>query len=197
MRATRNLASVVLVLGFAGALARSAHADFPAGPHCGDVKTAGLPEQDDSLVQDGIRSSCQAAKSCPGGAGPDVGYVQNSFLFDTGSDACVTVTLVSQCSGSLSSRVVGATYLGSHDPQNICATYLGDPGQAVGCGASASWDTNVPDGETLVVVVNEVATAACGLFCFTLSVQTDPVYVDGFDDTGVCPWSAVVATASP
>lgn len=196
MRATRNLASVVLVLGFAGALARIAHADFPTGQFCGDVKTPGLPEQDDSLVQDGIRSSCQATKSCPGGAGTAVAYIVLPFLNDTGSDACVTVTLTSQCSGSLSSRVVGATHLGGLDPQNICGNYLGDPGQSVGCGASASWDTNVPDGETLVVVVNEVATSACGLFCFTLTAQTGLFFSDGFDDGLSCAWSSVVPTAS-
>jgi hypothetical protein len=187
MRAKCDLARFISCLGLAFSFAPIANAAIPEGPICGDTNST-FQEQDDALSQNGVSSSCRQTKTCPGGSGPDVPYFAITFLNDLGLDACVTVHLESQCVEAGSS-VIGAAYLESVDPANICENYLGDPGSLVSAGAPASWTVNVPAGADFVVVVSSASPlTACGLFCFTLSAQ-GILLADSFEEGDVCGWT--------
>src|SRR5439155_24891028 len=85
--------------------------------------------QTDTLVRDGITSTCAAPKGCPGASGQPGTRNFDQFRFTNVSvnPACVSVTY-SLTSGG---RVFSAAYASPYDPTNLCANYIADAGTSV------------------------------------------------------------------
>ncbi|MGI8586625.1 MAG: S-layer homology domain-containing protein, partial [Chloroflexia bacterium] len=115
-------------------------------------------------------SSCGTTRNCPG-TFDTLNRHYKSYTYQNGGStpACVTVNLTPACAGGL--LIQSAAYLGSFDPSNLCANYLGDIGPIPNL-LGGSYSFTVPAGATYVVVVNELVP---GLGCsgFTLSVTSD------------------------
>ena len=187
LRATSGGSNAVgkYLLMAAAATAPRGNEPIPVGPFCGDTGDSALM-QVDSMDQDGVASTCNMPKACPGGGGPSVPYVAFPFTNNTGADACVTVNVTSPCTGN--SRAVVGAYLGSFDPNNICTNYLADPGANLGSGTTVTFSFIAPAGETFVIVVNAARPGNdCGEFCFTLGAETCTIE---------CPQDIVVNTGT-
>jgi HYR domain-containing protein len=77
-----------------------------------------------------------------------------TFLNSGSSTACVTVAFtMSGC--SLAASLQFSARLGSFDPANPCANYVGDAGAGFSGLSDGSFSFNVPAGQNFVVVVNE------------------------------------------
>ncbi len=134
----------------------------------GSINT-GTGQQLGRMIQDGIASSCAAPKTCAGVGSQTTPYHYVSFPFTNSSatTACVTVYVdAMSCTGTNS--IFSAAYLGSFEPLNACANYLGDIGSAPN--PTGSYSFNVPPGVTFVVVVHEnTHMAGCSNFSITVS----------------------------
>jgi len=122
------------------------------------------PLQTGYLQANDIVSACGSVKACPPTGGGS--YPAESFTFRNGpAAACITVTASHQNpSGSL----VAAAYLGSFDPTNLCANYLGDAGYYVNAShPSQAFSFDVP--ANAVFVINIVTDA--GGMPYTLAVN--------------------------
>jgi hypothetical protein len=121
------------------------------------------------LFRDGIPSSCEAPKACPGlfdAAGART-YDAYTFANTTGGVACVTVDMDGEsCTGT--SYLFGVAYLNSFDPNNLCANYLADSGSSPSPGQPFSFE--VPAGQSAVIVIHEVNPGAgCGGYGLSVS----------------------------
>ncbi|MBB5746873.1 IPTL-CTERM sorting domain-containing protein [Brevundimonas variabilis] len=96
-------------------------------------------------------------------------YDSYSFVNSTGSTQCYTIRL-----DQTAALLFVVAYLGSFDPSNIQANYLGDPGQST---PSETFSVNVPAGQTLVVVVHEVNSGNGVGQSYTLTVAAPPASV--------------------
>jgi hypothetical protein len=76
-------------------------------------------------------------------------YDSYTYTNSTGTAQCVSVRVVQNC-GDNSVRSIA--YLGTYDPNNLCANYLADGGAA---GPSYSYSFNLPAGSSAVVVLYE------------------------------------------
>jgi hypothetical protein len=94
-------------------------------------------------------------------------YDSHSFTNNTGSTQCVTVdTDAMTCTGA--NFIFFQAYLGSFDPNNLCTNYLADAG--LSGDPTGSFSFNLDAGQTVVIVVNEVAPdAGCVGYSFTVS----------------------------
>jgi autotransporter-associated beta strand protein len=123
------------------------------------------------LARNCIISTCGSIKSCPGMADSTARHYQAYPFYNGPSNACITVALTDP-----SCYLMSVAYLGSFDPANLCANYLGDAGNdtgnAQGCGLSGplTYSFNVPSNSVFVVTVNEVGSGLCGN-PYTLSVS--------------------------
>jgi hypothetical protein len=123
-------------------------------------------------------STCTNVKTCPGSdSGGPFHYDAYTLVNNSGTDACVTVTL-DPVTCTASPNLLSATaYLGSFDPNNVCTNYLAD------IGASPSGPKNfsfiVPNAATYVIVVNEV-TPNAGCAAYALTVCQEPCTI-------ICP----------
>jgi len=102
-------------------------------------------------------SSCGANKVCPGvAADATLRHYEAYPFFNGASNACITVTLTAGCD------LFSAAYLGSYDPTNLCANYLGDPAVSTGpSGGTSSFSVNVPSNTLFTIVVAEVDSGLC------------------------------------
>jgi hypothetical protein len=75
-----------------------------------------------------------------------------SFVNSGPLAACATISLTS--AGGV--NLIAASYLNSYNPADttFCNNYLGDPGGSIN--GTATWESTIPAGQTLVVVVMEV-----------------------------------------
>jgi hypothetical protein len=158
----------------------SGGADQTFGP---DVLDGNDPTQADRLGRDGQPSTC-SGKGCPGGGFPGTKRFQTyNFTNNSASAACFTVTVNAALGGA--GDIESAAYLGSYDPTNLCANYLGDTG-IVGLGTSVpnvSYSFVVPPQSPFVIVVNTTGTiTASSQFSGTVSG-----FVDDSAGTGPCP----------
>jgi hypothetical protein len=123
------------------------------------------------LARNCIISTCGSIKSCPGMADSTARHYQAYPFYNGPSNACITVALTDP-----SCYLMSVAYLGSFDPANLCANYLGDAGNdtgnAQGCGLSGplTYSFKVPSNSVFVVTVNEVGSGLCGN-PYTLSVS--------------------------
>jgi autotransporter-associated beta strand protein len=144
------------------------------GPIVGSIGT-GDGIQNDRLNRNGVVSTCDASKPCPGT------FVEGAIRFDAytftniGPASCVTVNLDTPCNSVANpgdNNLHSSAYLGSYNPANKCLNYLGDSGNS---SLSATYSFVVPPSSVFVVVVNESDTGV-GCTNYTLNVT-------GFD----CP----------
>jgi autotransporter-associated beta strand protein len=124
-------------------------------PPISGVITTNNPVQTGRLTRNGLSSSCGAPKPCPGLQDNVVRHYNiHTFTNNSGADECVSISMSDSCS----SQAFAAAYLGSFDPANLCANYLGDGGFS----GIATFSVTIPSGARYVVVVNEVTpNAAC------------------------------------
>jgi len=131
-----------------------------------------------------------------------------SFVNSGPLDACATISLTS--AGGV--NLIAASYLNSYNPADttFCNNYLGDPGGSLN--GTVSWESTIPAGQTLVVVVMEVnAGTAATPYSVSVSglsasappgggecqacVITPPANITVSNDPGQC--GAVVEFAAP
>jgi subtilisin-like proprotein convertase family protein len=141
------------------------------GPFIGSITGSDLG-QTSRLILDGSPSECAAPDTCPGQSAQGI-FRYDSYTFtNAGPESCVTVTLESPCT-VVPNRISSAAYLGSYNPANKCANYLGDLGSSTPFETAYSF--LVPPDSAFVVIVNE-ASSGGGCTNYTL-------HVTGFD----CP----------
>lgn len=133
------------------------------------VNTATLDNattQTGRLTRNSVISTCASPKATPAVTPTTGTRAQDSYsiLNNSGATQCYTITL-DQPSGLLFT----AAYLGSFVPTNPGANYLGDAGSSTGL--SQTYSVNVPNGQTLVVVVHEVNEGAGVGSNYTLTVS--------------------------
>jgi hypothetical protein len=126
------------------------------------------PTQTDRLYRDGFPDFCACAGTCfTVGAGA-IHYDAYTFTNTTGSTQCVTVEINTDCQGN--NFIFTAAYLGTFDPNNICANWIADEGQSPIPGNPTPFSFNIEDGQTFVLVVSEVtANAGCPSYTMTVS----------------------------
>jgi hypothetical protein len=128
-----------------------------------------------------------------------------AFINPGASTACVTVSFeMTGC--SLSQAMQFSARLGSFDPSNPCANYVGDGGAGFSGEFDGQFSFNVPAGQTFVVVVNEndPGDATGCAYSLTISGITCPVVpcliacpsnITQSNDPGQC--GAVVSFPAP
>jgi N-acetylneuraminic acid mutarotase len=130
----------------------------------GSIDT-GDPSHTDKLAQSGVPQTCAGTETCSIFGDP------NSFRYDsysftnTGGATCVTIDTTTVCNGN--HAIFTSAYLGSFDPNSLCANWAGDVGSDPN--PEGSFQVNVPAGETLVVVVNEEHHAGCPGYELTIT----------------------------
>jgi hypothetical protein len=179
-----------------GAKAQAVPATPPPDSPCATTVYTGAltltdPQQAGRLNRNNDTSVCGAPKACPGpfGATPRA-YDAYTFVNDSGAAVCATIALNSACADT--QYIFSAAYLGSFDPNDLCANYLGDSG--VSPNPAGQYAVDVPDGATLVVVVHEVNSGA-GCPLYTLSVSC--VSPSQASPTPVAPTPTATPAVSP
>jgi hypothetical protein len=117
--------------------------------------------QDGRIFRDGIPSACPS-KVYPGGfgAGTTFNYETYTYTNPTPNAACITVNFNPDTAGATpcGPNAHASAYLGSYDPTNQAANYVGD----VGSSLTQAFSFEVPgDTDFLVVVTNTSAAATC------------------------------------
>jgi hypothetical protein len=163
----------------------------PSGTPSGCTVTGTIdsrdPTETDRMFRDGIPSTCAAPKVCPGVLGDGLPRHYDSYTFtnSTGSTQCLTVDVDAMtCTGT--NFIFLQAYLGSFDPSNLCTNYLADIGGSPN--STGSFSFNLDDGQTVVIVVNEVDPDA-GCVGYSLTVS-------GICGGGISPTPTATATAT-
>src|SRR5918996_756019 len=163
------------------------------------------PTQIDRLFRSGVPQTCPASTTCEVFGDPvPRHYDSYTFTNTTGATQCVTVDTNTACTGT--NFIFIAAYLGSFDPNNICANWIGDSGSSPD--PQQPFQFNVDNGQTFVVVVSEVTpNAGCPAYTLTITPESicggggsptptptaSPTCPPGAPGGGAGPW----ATASP
>ena len=130
----------------------------------GSIDT-GDPSHIDKLAQSGVPQTCAGIETCSIFGDPS-SFRYDSYSFtNTGGAACVTIDTTTVCNGN--HAIFTSAYLGSFDPNNLCANWAGDVGSDPN--PEGSFQVNVPGGETLIVVVNEEHHAGCPGYELTIT----------------------------
>ncbi|CAN5564992.1 hypothetical protein BH20ACI3_BH20ACI3_40700 [soil metagenome] len=144
------------------------------------------PTQTGRLNRFAPASSCATSKANPGLFDAAVRHFDSySFTNPSSATACATFRVTSGCGANL----FYATYLGSYNPANPAQNWLGDPGQS--SAGTATWSVNVPAGQTVVLVIHEVAVPNVGCAAYSFSISGLPT-----DGGGPCPVPIVNAAGS-
>jgi hypothetical protein len=147
----------------------------PSGtPSCPPVEITGSidnndPTQVDRMNRSGVSSCCGGGPVCViMGDGQLHHYDAYPFTNTTGSAQCVTVGVNTDCQGN--NFIFTAAYVGTFDPNNICANWIADEGSSPGPGNPTPFSFNIEDGQTFVLVVSEVtANEGCPSYTMTVS----------------------------
>src|SRR5207302_9224131 len=143
----------------------------PTGsPSCTPIVVTGSIDSGDPLEQGrltrrGIPQTCPATTSCAIFEAVQHHYDSYTFTNTTGASQCVDIDTNTACTGT--NFIFTAAYLGSFDPTNICNNWIGDAGSSPN--PDQAFQVEVPDGQTLVVVVNEVFCAVCLAYTVTIT----------------------------
>lgn len=118
------------------------------------------PLQSGRIFRDGIPSSCPA-KAYPGIFNPGTLYAyQVHEFFSADSTSCVTVNFDPNpgTGNDCGTNGHASAYLNSYDPNNQAANFVGDVGSSI----TDSFSFNVPNGDSLLLVVtNTFGAATC------------------------------------
>jgi len=132
--------------------------------------TTNTPAAPQPLYFVGAPSICYPPKACPGvdpGTNlPPIRYRSHSLANSTTNEVCITAQLKFDCPRAQTNALGVAAYLGSFDPNQPCAGYLGDSGQ--GEPPYPPFSFRVPPGSNFVVVVSARST---NLVCDNYSLE--------------------------
>ena len=150
-----------------------------------DSKTPG----NGRLTRDAGPSLCNN-KACPGsnGAVTNNAYdVVGPFVNTGPNSVCATITV----SSTNNTQLISAGYKGAFDPTNFCTNYLGDPGQSPASNADATYRVNLASGQSLNVVIWEVAAGGASTFNAgagtPYTVKVDGLSAPNTPGSGPCP----------
>lgn len=160
-----------------------------ACPPAGVVQTAfsGSNTQDGRVFRDGVPSTCPG-KAYPGFFNAGTNYHYETFTYDntSGATACVTVNFDPNAgTNPCGTNAHASAYIGSYDPANQAANFVGDVGSSV----TQPFSFDVPGGQSMVLVVTNTASAAVCDFAF--QVVDLPCIEGGVNDV------ALTKTVSP
>jgi len=132
----------------------------------GSIDT-GDPTQTDRLFRSGVPQTCPPTTTCAIFGDPTARHYDSyTFTNTTGSQQCVTIDTNTACTGT--NFIFTAAYMGSFDPANICTNWIGDSGFSPN--PEQAFQVQVPNGQTLVVVVSEVTpNAGCAAYTVTIT----------------------------
>lgn len=134
----------------------------PEGPVSGQF--SGTTTQDGRIFRDAIPSVCPV-KAYPGifGNGTLFNYEVFTYTNTSAAAACVTVNFDPSAGATpCETNAHASTYLGSYDPANQAANYVGD----VGSSLAQPYAFEVPAGEDMLLVVTNTSAAAVCTFAF-------------------------------
>jgi autotransporter-associated beta strand protein len=116
--------------------------------------TNGDAIQTGRLTRSGSFGSCDQPKSCPSleNAAP-INYDVHYFTNTSASAECVSVSLTVLDSGN---QCFSAAYLGSFNPADLCANYLGDSAFSTSGSNTLTYSIVVPAQSGFAVTVNEI-----------------------------------------
>lgn len=145
------------------------------------------PTATDRIGRNGVPSTC-AGKANPGGGFAGTHYYQSwTFTNNGGAPACFTVNLTAGLNGP--GDIESVAYLGTFDPNNISANYLGDTGIS-GFGTtvgSASYSFTVPAQSNFVVIVTTSGSTTQGTNASSVFSGTVSGFYDQSPGPGQCP----------
>jgi hypothetical protein len=138
----------------------------PGGVTVSGVITNTDPIQTGRVTRGSPASVCSTPRGCPGVVADSFPRHYDSYTYQntTNRTACVTVNIINNCADN---TILSAGYLGSFNPSNVCANYLGDMGVS---SQNFSYAFNVPPGATYVIVLTE-NSASVGCTAYTLNVS--------------------------
>jgi len=148
---------------------------IPTATPCGSNHISGSITLDDPIRNgtidlNGVASTCAAPKTCPDEYPGEYNYDAYTYTNTSGAARCVTVRLDGTECG-VGRTVFSSAYLGSFDPNNVCANYLADSGDVTGpLYDPVTYSFTVPNGATFVVLVEE-SNEAFGCVTYQLSVS--------------------------
>jgi autotransporter-associated beta strand protein len=119
------------------------------------------------LTRIGSFGSCDQPKPCPGleNALP-INYDVRYFTNTSASAECVSVSLTVLDSGA---QCFSAAYLGSFNPLDLCANYLGDSAFSTSVSNTLTYSIVVPAQSAFAVTVNEIGPGS-GVAGYTLTL---------------------------
>ncbi len=122
--------------------------------------SADMPSTTTRLVRNGLASGCGSAKVCPSVTSGLRLFYRVHLVTNNGPATCVSAVLNDLCRAS-NLRLHAAAYLGTYNPTDPCANYLGDTGSELAAG-SASFSFAAPENAVIAIVVSSpVATSSC------------------------------------
>lgn len=145
-----------------------------AGTYTGSITNSDSSHTNFSNFSGGGPSACGPAPVYPGTITDSSAYHYDTIseVNATGSSQCATIS-VSNVTGAGSSGVAAYAYLGSFDPSNLSTNYAGAYNSQIPVGGSGSFGVTVPDGQTLVVEIEEyVAGAGAATYTVTITGLT-------------------------
>ncbi len=163
----------------------------------GDFTVSGSLQAGDGIItgprmtRNGIATDCTPGNACPGNTGTNGYFFDKYNVVNNGAaDICATITLTTGCGFN----VFASTYLGSFNPANICANYLGNLGSSPV--TSGSFTASIPANSTVVVVVSGVNSGVgCGSYTLQVTGLTQPVTITPSGPTTFCSYESVDLTA--
>jgi hypothetical protein len=127
------------------------------------------------LFNTGGPSVCGVAPVCPGVQTDTSNYHYDTYTFTntTGSPQCITVTVNATGCGSGSFGLASYAYLGTFDPNNLCAGYAGSFNTNIAPTGPGTYRFTVPAGQTFTVEIEEyVANSLCPSYTVTIGSCT-------------------------
>jgi hypothetical protein len=141
----------------------------PSCPPAGVVEAAftGTTTQDGRIFRDAIPSTCPT-KAYPGifGTGTIFNYETFTYSNTSAAPACVTVNFDPDTVGATpcTTNAHASAYIGSYDPANQGANFVGD----VGSSLAQPFSFEVPANSNMVLVVTNTSAAAICTFGFEI-----------------------------
>lgn len=139
------------------------------GPMCPEgpvlATFSGASTQDGRIFRDAVPSACPN-KAYPGifGQGTTFNYETFTYTNTDAAAACVTVNFNPDTAGTTpcATNAHASAYIGSYDPANQGANFVGD----VGSSLTQPFSFEVPAGQNMVLVVTNTSSAAVCDFAF-------------------------------
>lgn len=157
------LALVVTLLTFSSNIAWAAVLTCPGNVN-GQVVSPGDAKQNGRLNRGQLPSDCAAPNAAPPVVNEGSNFTYDAYTFKNRTlGTCISVTLTSN------DDLSAAAYLGTFNPADIQASYLGDSGNRASAGNPKTFSFNVPSLNDFVVVITEGVDGAGGNYNIAVS----------------------------